>query len=44
MQLIVRTDNGEQSVVQKGDGAHTATIDLTGSYTTQDLSLTHKIQ
>ena len=39
MQLIVRTDNGEQSVVQKGDGAHTATIDLTGSYTT-DLSLT----
>jgi len=38
MQLIVRTDNGEQSVVQKGDGAHTATIDLTGSYTT-DLSL-----
>jgi hypothetical protein len=39
MQLIVRTDNGEQSVVQKGDGAHTATIDLTGAYTT-DLSLT----
>ena len=39
MQLIVRTDNGEQSVVQKGDGVHTATIDLTGAYTT-DLDLT----
>ena len=39
MQLIVRTDNGEQSVVQKGDGEHTATIDLTGAYTT-DLDLT----
>ena len=38
MQLIVRTDNGEQSVVQKGDGEHTATIDLTGAYTT-DLDL-----
>ena len=33
------TDNGEQSMVQKGDGVHTATIDLTGSYTT-DLDLT----
>ena len=39
MQLIVRTDNGEQSIVQKGDGEHTATVDLTGSYTT-DLNLT----
>ena len=32
-------DNGEQEMIQKGDGVHTATIDLTGSYTT-DLSLT----
>jgi len=39
LHFIVRTDNGEQSMVQKGDGAHTATIDLTGSYTT-DLDLT----
>ena len=37
--FTVRTDNGEQSMVQKGDGVHTATIDLTGSYTT-DLDLT----
>ena len=37
--FTVRTDNGEQSMVQKGDGTHTATIDLTGSYTT-NLSLT----
>ena len=39
LHFIVRTDNGEQSMVQKGDGVHTATIDLTGSYTT-DLDLT----
>jgi len=37
--FTVRTDNGEQSMVQKGDGVHTATIDLTGAYTT-DLDLT----
>ena len=37
--FTVRTDNGEQSMVQKGDGIHTATIDLTGAYTT-DLDLT----
>jgi hypothetical protein len=39
LHFTVRTDNGEQSMVQKGDGVHTATIDLTGSYTT-DLDLT----
>ena len=39
LHFIVRTDNGEQSMVQKGDGVHTATIDLTGAYTT-DLDLT----
>ena len=39
LSLIVRTDNGEQEIIQKGDGAHTATVDLTGSYTT-DLSVT----
>ena len=39
LHFIVRTDNGEQEMIQKGDGVHTATIDLTGSYTT-DLSLT----
>ena len=39
LNFIVRTDNGEQSMVQKGDGVHTATIDLTGAYTT-DLDLT----
>ena len=38
LHFIVRTDNGEQSMVQKGDGVHTATIDLTGAYTT-DLDL-----
>jgi hypothetical protein len=36
--LTIRTDGGEQSLIQRGDGAHTATIDLTGSYHT-DLSL-----
>jgi hypothetical protein len=36
--FTVRTSNGEQSMVQKGDGVHTATIDLTGAYTT-DLDL-----
>ena len=39
LNFIVRTDNGEQSMIQSGSGAHTATIDLTGAYTT-DLSLT----
>ena len=39
LHFTVRTDNGEQSMVQKGDGVHTATIDLTGAYTT-DLDLT----
>ena len=39
LNFIVRTDNGEQEIIQAGSGTHTATIDLTGSYTT-DLSLT----
>ena len=39
LHFTVRTDNGEQSMVQKGDGVHTATIDLTDAYTT-DLDLT----
>ena len=39
LNLTVRTDNGEQEVIQAGSGTHTATIDLTGAYTT-DLSLT----
>ena len=37
--LTVSTDDGEQSIVQKGDGVHTATIGLIGAYTT-DLDLT----
>ena len=37
--MVIRTDGGEQSLTQRGDGAHTATIDLKGSYHT-DLSLT----
>ena len=36
--MTIRTDGGEQSIVQKDDGAHSATIDLTGSYHT-DLNL-----
>jgi hypothetical protein len=39
LNLTVRTDNGEQEVIQAGSGTHTATVDLTGAYTT-DLSLT----
>ena len=39
--MIVRTDGGEQELMQKGDGAHTATIDLTGSYHT-DMSMTQQ--
>jgi hypothetical protein len=53
--LTVRTDGGEQSIVQKDDGAHTATIDLTGTYhtdisvlqygnTTQSYSVTNTCQ
>jgi hypothetical protein len=38
LNMTVRTDGGTQSVIQKDGGAHTATIDLTGSYHT-DLSL-----
>mgnify|MGYP003631778978 FL=1 len=36
--MTIRTDGGTQSIVQKDDGAHSATIDLTGSYHT-DLNL-----
>lgn len=36
--MTIRTDGGTQSVIQKDSGAHTATIDLTGTYYT-DLSL-----
>ena len=39
LSMVIRTDGGEQSLVQRGDGTHTATIDLKGSYHT-DLSLT----
>jgi hypothetical protein len=39
LSMVIRTDGGEQSLTQRGDGAHTATIDLKGSYHT-DLSLT----
>jgi len=39
LSLIIRTDGAEQDVIQTGNGTHTATIDLQGSYGT-DLSLT----
>ncbi len=39
LSMVIRTDGGEQSLVQRGDGTHTATIDLKGSYHT-DMSLT----
>ena len=38
LNMTIRTDGGEQSVIQKDSGAHTATVDLTGSYHT-DLTL-----
>jgi len=38
LNMTIRTDGGEQSVIQKDSGAHTATIDLRGSYGT-DLTL-----
>jgi|TARA_B110000285_G_scaffold146179_1_gene163169 hypothetical protein len=38
LNMTIRTDGGEQELMQKGDGAHAATIDLTGSYHT-DLDL-----
>ena len=41
LNFTVRTDGGEQEIMQKGDGSHTATIDLTGSYKT-DLDLIQK--
>ena len=39
LNMTIRTDGGTQDILQKDSGAHTATIDLTGSYHT-DLSLT----
>jgi hypothetical protein len=38
LQLTVRTNGGDQNIKQRGDGEHTATIDLQGSYHT-DLDL-----
>ena len=38
LNMTIRTDGGEQSIIQKDSGTHTATIDLTGSYGT-DLTL-----
>ena len=38
LNMIIRTDGGTQDILQKDSGAHTATIDLTGSYHT-DLNL-----
>ena len=38
LHMTIRTDGGEQSVIQKDSGAHTATVDLRGSYGT-DLTL-----
>jgi hypothetical protein len=38
LNMTIRTDGGSQDILQKDDGAHTATIDLTGSYHT-DLSM-----
>ena len=36
--MTIRTDGGEQDLMQKDDGTHTATIDLTEAYHT-DLDL-----
>ena len=41
LRMDIRTDGGEQEVMQKGDGAHTAVVNLYGSYHT-DLSLTQQ--
>ena len=41
LRMDIRTDGGEQEVMQKGDGDHTATVNLYGSYHT-DLSLTQQ--
>ena len=38
LNMTIRTDGGTQSVIQKDSGAHTATVDLTGTYHT-DLTL-----
>jgi len=34
LNMTIRTDGGSQDILQKDDGAHTATIDLTGTYHT----------
>jgi len=41
LRMDIRTDGGEQEVMQKGDGDHTAVVNLYGSYHT-DLSLTQQ--
>jgi hypothetical protein len=41
LNMTIRTDGGSQDILQKDDGAHTATIDLTGAYHT-DMSLTQR--
>ena len=41
LNMTIRTDGGTQYVMQKENGAHTATIDLTGTYHT-DLTLTQQ--
>ena len=41
LRMDIRTDGGEQEVMQKGDGAHTAVVNLYGSYHT-NLSLTQQ--
>jgi len=41
LNMTVRTDGGEQELMQKGNGSHTATVNLQGSYKT-DLSMTQQ--
>ena len=41
LRMDIRTDGGEQEIMQKGDGAHTAVINLFGSEHT-DVSLTQQ--
>ena len=41
LRMNIRTDGGSQEVMQSGDGGHTATVNLYGSYHT-DLSLTQQ--
>ena len=41
LNMTIRTDGGEQELMQKGDGVHTATIELKGSYKT-DMTMTQQ--